>query len=77
MTDCARTDPHDHADPRLPDWFHAWLRGERRRAPALASWKAQRPIGVPFGTVSGREWTDSQRAAHGYWPTGPRLPGTR
>lgn len=61
---CERTDPHDHEDSRLPDWFHAWLRGERRTAPPLSSWKSSRAIEAPFGTVSGRVWTDSQREAH-------------
>lgn len=41
---CQRLDDHDHADPRLPEYFHAWLRGERRRAPGLRSWLSERNI---------------------------------
>lgn len=30
----------------------------------LRSWQAQRDSTVPFGTVSGRPWTERQREAH-------------
>lgn len=68
MSDCPRLDPHDHADGRLPGWFRAWLRGERRHAPALSSWQAQRPLDYPSGSSAGLNARRSDWA-------GPRLPG--
>lgn len=53
MTDCERVDRHDHDDPRLPEYFHEWLRGERREAPALRSWQSQRPLEFPSGSSAG------------------------
>lgn len=60
--DCRRLDAHDHPDPALPDWFHAWLRGERRRAPALRSWWSQRNIDEDmseYSAESGSSWHDT------------------
>lgn len=59
--ECQRTDPHDHADQRLPDWFHAWLRGERREAPPLGSWKAEQPLAFPSGSSAGLNARRSDR----------------
>ena len=69
MTPCARTDHHDHDEPRLPAWFHEWLRGKRRTAPPLASWKASRPLAFPSGSSAGLNARRRDSMA------GPRLPG--
>ena len=53
MTSCERTDPHEHDDPRLPEYFHEWLRGERRHAPPMRSWQSQRNLEYPSGSSAG------------------------
>ena len=76
MNECERVDPHDHDDPRLPAYFHEWLRGERRHAPAMDSWQASRPLAFPSGSSAGlgaRDVDDvdrdsSQRRRGRRWP---------
>lgn len=58
---CERTDPHDHDDPRLPEYFHEWLRGRRRQAPELRSWKSQQALEYPAGSSAGLNGRRSDR----------------
>lgn len=53
MTACERVDRHDHDDPRLAEYFHEWLRGERRTAPPMPSWHSQRNLEYPSGSSAG------------------------
>jgi hypothetical protein len=61
VTECERVDRHDHDDRRLPEYFHAWLRGDRQRAPELRSWQSQRPLECPSGSTAG---LTARRADH-------------
>lgn len=53
MTECERVDRHDHDDQRLPEYFHAWLRGDRKQAPELRSWQSQQALEFPSGSSAG------------------------
>lgn len=59
--ECERVDRHDHEDTRLPEYFHAWLRGERQHAPEMASWQSQRPLAFPSGSSAGLNARRSDR----------------